>query len=116
MSNLFFEHPILNSPYDYPSRHWEPDEQGQPTQRIINQRRKAEFITPIPEGNGRRGRLLSILMALQAGLPLLDFSEFEQERRQEYFAAVQHGMDRNYRPMEKVFSDVIIVSLQKAGD
>lgn len=23
MSDLFFERPILNSPYDYPSRHWE---------------------------------------------------------------------------------------------
>jgi type III restriction enzyme len=23
MTNLFFEHPILNSPYAYPSRHWE---------------------------------------------------------------------------------------------
>jgi type III restriction enzyme len=25
MSNLFFDHPILNSPYDYPERHWELD-------------------------------------------------------------------------------------------
>lgn len=23
MSNAFFEHPILNSPYAYPQRHWE---------------------------------------------------------------------------------------------
>ena len=34
MSNPFFERPILNSPYEYPSGHWELDEQGQPTQRI----------------------------------------------------------------------------------
>ena len=26
MSNPFFEKPILNSPYEYPSRHWELDE------------------------------------------------------------------------------------------
>jgi len=45
----FFEKPILNSPYEYPSRYWELDEQGQPTQRIINSRRRAEFITPIPK-------------------------------------------------------------------
>jgi len=56
MSNLFFEHPILNSPYDYPSKHWELDEQGQPTQQIINQRRKAEFITPIPKPKKRKGK------------------------------------------------------------
>src|SRR5205809_636019 len=35
MSNPFFDHPILNSPYEYPRRHWELDEAGQPTQRTI---------------------------------------------------------------------------------
>ncbi len=45
----FFEHPIINSPYEYPERHWELDAQGQPTQKIIDIRRKAEFITPIPK-------------------------------------------------------------------
>jgi type III restriction enzyme len=25
MSNPFFDHPILNSPYKYPQRHWELD-------------------------------------------------------------------------------------------
>jgi hypothetical protein len=28
LSNPFFDHPILNSPYDYPRRHWELDELG----------------------------------------------------------------------------------------
>jgi type III restriction enzyme len=55
MNNLFFEHPILNSPYDYPSRHWELDEQGQPTQQIKDTRRIAEFITPIPKPKKRKG-------------------------------------------------------------
>jgi len=49
MSNQFFEQPILNSPYEYPRRHWELDENGQPTQNIIDKRRIAEFITPIPK-------------------------------------------------------------------
>jgi type III restriction enzyme len=49
MENGFFEHPILNSPYDYPARHWEMDEHGQPTQRIIESRRTAQFVTPIPK-------------------------------------------------------------------
>src|SRR5690349_24606293 len=35
MANPFFEHPILNSPYEYPKRHWELDDQGQPTQQVI---------------------------------------------------------------------------------
>jgi len=46
MSDAFFDHPILNSPYDYPTRYWELDESGQPTQKIIESRRRAEFITP----------------------------------------------------------------------
>ena len=54
MTNPFFEHPILNSPYDCPQRHWELDEQGQPTQRIIENRRRAEFITPIPKPKKRK--------------------------------------------------------------
>lgn len=55
MSNQFFEKPILNSPYAYPSRHWELDETGQPTQRILEQRREARFITPIPKPKKRKG-------------------------------------------------------------
>lgn len=55
MNNLFFEKPILNSPYELPVRHWELDEQGQPTQKIIDTRRPAEFISPIPKPKKRRG-------------------------------------------------------------
>jgi type III restriction enzyme len=53
MNNQFFERPILNSPYEYPARYWELDPHGQPTQRIIESRRKAEFITPIPKPRKR---------------------------------------------------------------
>lgn len=55
MSNAFFDHPILNSPYAYPLRHWELDEDGQPTQQIIETRRRAKFITPIPKPKKRKG-------------------------------------------------------------
>jgi len=55
MSNPFFERPILNSPYEYPVRHWELDAEGQPTQKIIETRRRAEFITPIPKPKKRKG-------------------------------------------------------------
>jgi len=53
-SNPFFDHPILNSPYACPARHWELDDQGQPTQQILEKRRRAEFITPIPKPKKRR--------------------------------------------------------------
>jgi type III restriction enzyme len=48
MDEHFFERPILNFPYGYPARHWELDGQGQPTGQIIEARRTAQFITPIP--------------------------------------------------------------------
>jgi type III restriction enzyme len=53
-SNPFFDHPILNSPYAYPRRHWELDEAGQPTQKIVEDRRSAKFITPIPKPKKRK--------------------------------------------------------------
>jgi len=37
MAEPFFDQPILNSPYAYPSQHWELDAQGQPTQKILGQ-------------------------------------------------------------------------------
>ena len=49
MSNPFFDHPVLNSPYERPARHWELDEAGQPTQQIQESRRRAQFISPIPK-------------------------------------------------------------------
>src|SRR5665213_3141092 len=54
MSNPFFDHPILNSPYKSPSRRWELDEAGQPTQKVIEVRRGAKFVTPIPKPKKRK--------------------------------------------------------------
>ena len=73
------------------------------------------LIHPFREGNGRLSRLLSVLMALQAGLPPLDFSEFDGEKKEEYFAAVRQGMARDYLPMEKFFSAVIARTLRAYG-
>ena len=53
--NPFFDRPILNSPYGYPARYWELDDQGQPTQKILEHRRPADFITPIPKPKKRKG-------------------------------------------------------------
>jgi type III restriction enzyme len=64
--NPFFDRPILNSPYSYPTQHWELDEEGQPTQRTITGRRAATFVTPIPKAK-KRGK-----SAKTATLPLSD--------------------------------------------
>jgi hypothetical protein len=67
MANPFFDHPILNSPYDCPKRHWELDAQGQPTQQIIANRRRAEFITPISKPKKRGKASLQLEMVFDEG-------------------------------------------------
>ena len=53
MSDAFFKKPILNSPYERPSAHWELVN-GLPTEHIVAARRKAAFITPIPKPRQRQ--------------------------------------------------------------
>ena len=52
MENPFFNQPILNSPYEYPSRHWELDESGQQYDltAIINEvRRRVDAWRNLPD-------------------------------------------------------------------
>jgi type III restriction enzyme len=49
MADSFFERPILNSPYEHPRKHWELDDTGQPTNHILEKRRAAKYLTPIPK-------------------------------------------------------------------
>ena len=79
MSEEFFKRPILNSPYDYPGRHWQLDASGQPTQKKVEERRRAEFITPIPKPKKRGGsKQKSIIFDEGLGL---------SEEKQEYIQA-----------------------------
>ncbi len=69
-SNPFFDHPILNSPYDCPQRHWELDADGQPTQKVVESRRRAEFITPIPKPKKRKKAVAQDEMVFDEGKDL----------------------------------------------
>lgn len=64
MSETFFERPILNSPYAYPARHWELID-GQPTDRVIEARRRSDLTTPVPKPKKRRATQTQ--MVLEAG-------------------------------------------------
>ena len=72
------------------------------------------LIHPFREGNGRVSRLLAILMALQAGLPILNFSTIHGKAKEAYFKAIQEGIKHNYKPMEKIFKEVIKTSVSRA--
>lgn len=65
------------------------------------------LIHPFRDGNGRLARVLSSLMALQAGLPLLDFGLIAGPRKKAYIAAIQAGLDKHYAPMERLFEEII---------
>ena len=49
-----FEHSIINSPHDYPARHWEIDGNGRPPNIIADHRRQCRFVSPVPPPKGAR--------------------------------------------------------------
>ena len=73
------------------------------------------LVHPFREGNGRLARLLALLMALQAGLPPLDFSPMLGRGRRVYIGAIHAAMDRDYRPLAAVFEKIIVRSKQRAA-
>lgn len=65
------------------------------------------LIHPFREGNGRVARMLSTIMASQASLPILNFKDITSKKRKEYFAAINNGLSREYKPMERLFGKII---------
>jgi type III restriction enzyme len=68
MPPSFFEHPILNSPYDFPARHWDLDESGQPTNQILEHRRPAKYVSPIPKSKKQRAEQRELDLSAADGL------------------------------------------------
>ncbi|MBP9729640.1 MAG: Fic family protein [Gammaproteobacteria bacterium] len=64
------------------------------------------LIHPFREGNGRLARLFANLMALQAGLPFLDFKTFVEERPF-YIAGIQESLEVQYERLTALFKTVI---------
>lgn len=69
------------------------------------------LIHPFRDGNGRCARLIAVLMALQAGLPVLDFSGVRGREKARYIAAVHAALDRDYEPMTAAFRRIIAHTL-----
>ncbi len=75
-----------------------------------------EMIHPFREGNGRIGRLIADLMALQAGYPPLIFDiEGKPRNRKIYFEAMKEVfVNKNYDPLTDVIEKTIKMGLEKA--
>ena len=69
------------------------------------------LIHPFREGNGRCARLLAVLMGLQAGLPVLDFTGIRGQEKTRYIAAVHAALERKYGPMTATFRGIIARTL-----
>ena len=50
----FFDNPVLNSPYEVPTRHWELVD-NVPTNKIVEERRKSAYVTPIARARRQAG-------------------------------------------------------------
>lgn len=74
------------------------------------------LIHPFRDGNGRCSRILATLMALQAGLPPLDFSGIRGRERQRYIGAIHSALEREYEPMIAIFGRVIARTLSAETD
>ena len=73
------------------------------------------LIHPFRDGNGRAARLFAILMAVQAGLPPLDFGGLKGKLKQKYFIAVEAALERNYEPMRQIFHSVVRRTMRRFG-
>lgn len=72
------------------------------------------LIHPFRDGNGRLTRLFNTLMALQAGLPALDYGGIRGRKKQEYIGAIHAAAGHDYQPLERVFRSVIRLTLRDA--
>ncbi len=90
-SNIhFFDSPILNSPYKCPAHHWALDDSGQPTNRILDQRRQVSFISPIPKPKKRKGAQQALVLdeeARRVG------TEDQQYERMQVINGVRNAVD-----------------------
>ena len=66
MAPSFFDQPILNSPYEPPTRHHALDADGQPLDLPpVNGRRRSELITPVPKPRKKQTKAGQAAFVLQ---------------------------------------------------
>ncbi|HYF61533.1 MAG TPA: DEAD/DEAH box helicase family protein [Herpetosiphonaceae bacterium] len=94
MAEHFFEKPILNSPYAYPARHWELTPDGQPTNHILEKRRSADFVSPVPKPKKRkRGEPQQVSMDMLYAESLADEGGEQVYNPTQFINAIRQQVD-----------------------
>ena len=70
------------------------------------------IVHPFREGNGRLARVVATIMALQAGMPLLDFT-YITKNQDLYISAIHKGHAGDYEPMKLIFYEVLKASMSE---
>lgn len=73
------------------------------------------LVHPFRDGNGRLARLLALLMALQAGLPPLDFGPMAGRGKGIYIAGIHTAMNHDYALLTATMAHVIARSTRRAA-
>jgi cell filamentation protein len=73
------------------------------------------LVHPFRDGNGRVARLVSVLMASQAGLLPLNFSALAGGGKRTYVQAIHAAMSRDYSPLEWLFDQTIQRTRRRAS-
>ncbi len=70
------------------------------------------LIHPFQYGTERVTMMLTTLMALQAGMPILNFQDILTSKSEEYADALKAALDEDYAPMKELFEEVIALSVR----
>lgn len=73
------------------------------------------LVHPFRDGNGRVARLLTLLMASQAGLPSMDLRALAGRGKRKYVLAIHAAMSRDYEPLEALFAAAIERAQRRAS-
>ena len=79
-ADTFYARPILNSPYEYPGRHWELDESNRPTNRIVDTRRPSAYVSPIPKPRKWQAQQLALVTDETAKAVTTDDQQYDLTR------------------------------------
>ena len=90
-AETFYARPILNSPYEYPDRHWELDESNRPTNRIVDTRRPSAYVSPIPKPRKQQAQQLTLVTDETAKAVATDDQQYELTR---FINGVRQAVDQ----------------------